>query len=71
MCKFMFANLTVEPLYNGHHWDQMFCPYSEVSFVQGVIVDHTLLTVVVTYAGARLWIMKLVVVINDLFIFSP
>ena len=36
---------TVEPIYNGHHWDQRFCPYSEVSFAQGVIVDHAPLTI--------------------------
>ena len=37
--------ITVEPLYNGHHWDQGFVLYSEVSFAQVVIVDHTPLTI--------------------------
>ena len=35
-----------------------FVLYSEVSFAQGVIVDHAPLTIVANYAGARLWIMK-------------
>ena len=39
--------------------------YSEVSFAQGVIVDYAPLTIVASYAGARLWTMK------DLLIFSP
>ena len=30
---------------------------SEVSFAQGVIVDHAPLTIVASYAGARLWTM--------------
>ena len=29
---------TVEPLYNGHHWEPMFCPYCEVSLTQGLLV---------------------------------
>ena len=33
--------------------------YSEVSFAQGVIVDHVPLTIVASYAGARLWTMKI------------
>ena len=48
-----------------------FVLYSEVSFAQGVIVDHTPLTIVASYAGARLWTMKSVVLIKDLLIFSP
>ena len=48
-----------------------FVRYSEVSFAQGVIVDHTPLTVVASYAGARLWTMKPVVMMKDLLIFSP
>ena len=35
-----------------------FVLYSEVSFAQGVIVDHAPLTIVASYAGARLWIMN-------------
>ena len=31
-----------------------FVLYSEVSFAQGVIVDHAPLTIVASYAGARL-----------------
>ena len=27
---------TVEPLYNGHHWETTFVPYSEVSLTQGL-----------------------------------
>ena len=57
---------TVEPLYNGHHWNQRFCRhvlYSEVSFAQGVIVDHAPLTIMASYAGARLWTMKSAVLI--------
>ena len=38
-----------------------FVLYSEVSFAQGVIVDHTPHTVMASYAGARLWTMKSVV----------
>ena len=45
---------TVEPLYNGHHWDQRLHPYSEVSFAQWAIVNHVPLTVMASYAGARL-----------------
>ena len=48
-----------------------FVLYNEVSFAQGVIVDHAPLTIVANYAGARLWIMKSVVLIKDLLIFSP
>ena len=48
-----------------------FVLYSEVSFAQGVIVDHAPLTIVASYAGARLWTMKSVVLIRDLLIFSP
>ena len=48
-----------------------FVLYSEVSFAQGVIVDHVSLTTVASYAGARLWTMKSVVLIKDLLIFSP
>ena len=47
--------ITVEPLYNGHHWDKDFVLYSEVSFAQGVIVDHAPLAIVASYAGARIW----------------
>ena len=43
-----------------------FVLYSEVSFAQGVIVDHAPLTFVASYAGARLWTMKSVVFIKDL-----
>ena len=45
--------------------------YSEVSFAQGVIVDHAPLIIVASYAGARLWTMKPVVMMIDLLIFSP
>ena len=62
---------TAELLYNGHHWDQRFVLYSEVSFAQGVIADYAPLTIVVRYAGARLWTMKSVVVMKDLLLFSP
>ena len=50
-----------------------FVLYSEVSFTkEGVIVDHAPLTIVASYAGARLWIMKSVVLITiNLLIFSP
>ena len=40
-----------------------FVLYSEVSFAQGVIVDHAPLTIVASYAGARLWTIKSVVLI--------
>ena len=56
----------MEPLYNGHHWDQRFVIYSEVSFAQEVIVDHAPLTVMASYDGARLRTMKSVVLIKDL-----
>ena len=48
-----------------------FVLYSEVSFDQGVIVDHAPLTIVVSYAGARLRTMKSVVLIKKLLTFSP
>ena len=48
-----------------------FVLYSEVSFAQGVTVDHAPLTIVASYAGARLWTMKSVVLMKDLSIFSP
>ena len=48
-----------------------FVLYSEVSFAQGVTVDHASLTIVANYAGARPWIMKSVVLIKDLLIFTP
>ena len=48
-----------------------FVLYSEVSFAQGVIVDHAPLAVVASYAGARLWTMQSVVLIKDLLILSP
>ena len=63
---------TVEPFYNGHHCDEInkdFVRYSEVSFVQGVIVDHAPLTIVASYAGERLWTMKSVVLIKDLYLY--
>ena len=56
--------ITAEPLYNGHHWDQGFVLYSEVPFAQGMIVDHSLLTTVASYAGASLWTMRSVVLIK-------
>ena len=46
-----------------------FVLYSEVSFAQGVIIDHPL-TIMASYAGARLWTMKSVVLMKDLLIFS-
>ena len=48
-----------------------FVLYSEVSIAQGVFVDHAPLTIVANYAETRLWIMKSVVLIKDLLIFSP
>ena len=47
----IISTCTVEPLYNGHHWDQIkdFFLYSEVSFAQGVTVDHAPLTIVANY----------------------
>ena len=39
---------------------------SEVSFVQGAIVDHAPLTIVASYAGARLWTIKSVGLIKYL-----
>ena len=47
-----------------------FVLYSEVSFAQGMIVDHAPLTTVASYAGARLWTMKSVALMKDLLIFS-
>ena len=43
-----------------------FVLYSEVFFTQGVIVDHTPLTIMASYAGARLWTMKSVVLLSDI-----
>ena len=40
-----------------------FVLYSEVSFAQGVIVDHARFTVMASYAGERLWTMKSVLLI--------
>ena len=50
-----------------------FVLYSEVSFAQGVIVDHAPLTILASYSGASLWTMisVTVVLIEDLLIFSP
>ena len=48
-----------------------FVLYSKVSFAQGVIVDHAPLTIMASYAGARLWTMKSVVLMKDLLLFSP
>ena len=42
-----------------------------MSFAQGVIVDHVPLVIVASYAGARLWTMKSVVLMKDLLIFIP
>ena len=47
-----------------------FVLYSDVSFAQGVIVDHAPLIIVGSYAGARLWTMKSVVLMKDLLTFS-
>ena len=47
-----------------------FVLYSEVSFAQGVIVDHAPLAIVASYAGARLWTMKSVILVKDLLILS-
>ena len=47
-----------------------FVLYREVSFVQGVFVHHAPLTIVANYNGARLWIMKPIVLIRYLLIFS-
>ena len=41
-----------------------FVPYSKVSFPKGVIVDHVPLTIVASYAGARLCTMKSVQLIK-------
>ena len=60
----------MEPLYNGHHWDQRFVLYSEVSFAQWVIVDHAPLAIVASYAGIRLWTIKSVILVKDLLIFT-
>ena len=48
-----------------------FVLYSEVSLAQGVIIDHTPLSIMANYAGARLWTMKSIVLMKDLLIFSP
>ena len=48
-----------------------FVLYSEVSLAQGMIVDHAPLTIVASYAGARLWTMKSVVLMKDILTFSP
>ena len=48
-----------------------FVLYSKVSFAQGVIVDHAPLAILASCAGASLWTMKSVVLIEDLLIFSP
>ena len=48
-----------------------FVLYSEVSFAQGVIADHAPLTIMASYAGARLWTMKSVVLMKDPLLFSP
>ena len=48
-----------------------FVLYSEVSFTQEAIVDHVPLTIMASYAGARLWTMTSVVLMIDLLIFSP
>ena len=48
-----------------------FVLYSEVSFAQGVIIDHAPLIIVASYVGARLWTMTSVVLMNDLLFFSP
>ena len=47
-----------------------FVLYSEVSFAQWVIVDHTPPTIVANYAGARQWTMKLVVLMKELLILA-
>ena len=49
-----------------------FVLYSKVSFAQGLIVDHAPLTIIIvaSYAGARLWTMKSVVLMKDLLTFS-
>ena len=52
-------------------WIKDFVLYSEVSFAQGVIFDHAPLAIVASYAGARLWTMKSVLLVKDLLIFSP
>ena len=63
---------TVEPLYNGHPTgNKDFALYSEVSLAQGPLVNHAPLTIVVSYAGARLWTLKTVVLMIDLLIISP
>ena len=51
----------MEPLYNRHHWDQRFVLYKRGVFTRGVIFDHAPFTIVSSYAGARLWAMKSVV----------
>ena len=53
---------TVEPDTDGI---EGFVLYSEVSFAQGVIVDHAPLTIIASYAGAGMWTMISVVVIKD------
>ena len=47
-----------------------FILYSEVSFAHGVIVDHAPLAIVASYAGARLWTMKSVILAKDLLILA-
>ena len=63
----MCITYTVEPLYNGHHWDQRFCPLYRGVLCSGG--DCWPLTIMVTYAGARLWTMKSVVLMKDPLIF--
>ena len=63
----------MEPLYNGNHWDQRFCPSNdnEVSLAQGVIVDHAPFTIAASYAGERHLDHEIScrLLIKDLFIF--
>ena len=51
----------VERFCNDTTGTKDFVLYSEVSFAQGLFVDHTPLTVVASYAGPRPWTIKPVV----------
>ena len=71
------SHMTKQFVYGAIQWNPSitdttgtsdFILYSEVSFAQGVIVDHAPFAIVASYAGKRLWTMKSV---EDLLIFSP
>ena len=71
ICTYPVLHIQWSPSITDTTGTKDFVLYSEVFFAQEVIVDHAPLIIVSSYAGARPWTMKSVVLMKDLLLFSP